>query len=175
MGWTPSGGRSRPCRAARSHTADTASASTMTGKSWRGLASGPRGAGRVCSSGAGGHSPGGEVGHRSWVLRASWPDSSGLGFVLNLMRIPGGVLAKESPRPVFSERAHRLLPGQSAFGEAREAASVSGGCCVWEVEWWRVGSLLCCLGWGVQGDAWADGRGWRKQRAWQWARARVSF
>ena len=72
-----------------------------------------------------GHSPGGEVGHRSWVLRASWPDSSGLGFVLNLLRIPGGVLAKESPRSVFSERAHRLLPGQSAFGEAREAGSVS--------------------------------------------------
>ena len=51
MGWTPSGGRSRPCGAAPSHTADTASASTMTGKSWRGLASGPQGLGEpgVCA------------------------------------------------------------------------------------------------------------------------------
>lgn len=84
----------------------------------------------MCLSGAGVHSPRGEVGHWSWVLRASWSKISGLGFILNLTRNPGGVLVKESPRFVFSQRAHGLLCGHSAFGEVREAGSVSGGCCV---------------------------------------------
>lgn len=61
----------------------------------------------------------------------------------------------------------RPLGRQGKQGPCPEAAASQ------EME--QVGSLPGRLGWGAQGDAWADGRGWRKQRAWQFAQARVSF
>ena len=183
MGWTRSGGRSQPRRDARSHIAENSFCQHHAGKelTWAGLSG--SGARHVCLRGAGVHSLGGGVAHRSWVLRASWSRSAALGFVLNLTRNPRGALAKESPDLYFHKEpvaalwmvglwggegsrvcVRRLLrPGRWSGG------GLGGG------EQGQVGGLPRCLGWGVQRDAWADGRGWRKQRAWQCAQTRVSF
>ena len=130
MGWTLSGGRSQPRADVRSHIAENSFCRHRGGKelTWAGLsASGSQAC--VSERGRGPQSWGRggtqELGPQGLLVQKRWS-----GFCSKPDEKPWrGFDEGVTPICIFT-KSPWLLCGQSAFGEAREAGSVSGGCCV---------------------------------------------